>query len=47
MRLFLIGRRLMISSNPESTKFVRDLEAVMDYANRIHIKYFPEYEKWD
>jgi hypothetical protein len=37
----------MISSNSESTKFVRDLEAVMDYVNRIHNKHFPDYEKWE
>lgn len=39
--------KLMVHSNPESTKFVKGLDAVMDYANRIHQKYFPDYEKWE
>jgi hypothetical protein len=36
-----------ILSSPESRKFVRGLEAVVDYANRIHDEYFPDYKKWD
>jgi len=38
---------LTIFSSPESRKFVRGLEAVVDYANRIHDEYFPDYKKWD
>lgn len=37
---------LMLCSNPESTKLVKGLDVVMDYANRIHDKYFPDYERW-
>ncbi len=36
-----------ILSSPESREFVRGLEAVVDYANRIHDEYFPDYKKWD
>jgi hypothetical protein len=36
---------LMISS-PESSAFLKGLPAVMDYATRIHERYFPDYEKW-
>lgn len=39
----LIGR----CSSPESMVFVRGLDAVMDYANRVHERYFPDYEKWE
>jgi hypothetical protein len=39
----LIGRR----SSPESMEFVRGLDAVMDYANRIHERYFPDYVMWE
>ncbi|PMD47749.1 hypothetical protein L207DRAFT_576510 [Hyaloscypha variabilis F] len=38
---------LFAESSPESRKFVRGLEAVVDYANRIHDEYFPDYKKWD
>lgn len=34
-------------SSPESKEVVRSLPAVMDYATRIHERYFPDYEKWD
>jgi hypothetical protein len=37
---------LMILSSPESKLLVRGLDAVMDYSNRIHEKYFPDYVKW-
>jgi hypothetical protein len=36
----------MIFSSPESRLLVKSLDAVTDYANRIHEKYFPDYEKW-
>jgi hypothetical protein len=45
------GRKTLIMgvvcSSPESKKFVIGLDAVMDYANRIHERYFPDYEKWE
>ena len=34
-------------STPASAKLVRSLPAVMDYANRIHDRYFPDYQKWE
>jgi hypothetical protein len=34
-------------SAPESQSIVRKFPVLIDYASRIHDKYFPEYEKWD
>lgn len=41
------GEILTICSSPESRQFVRGLDAVTDYASRIHEKHFPDYEKWE
>ena len=32
---------------PESTKLVRKFPMILDYAGRIHDKYFPDYGKWE
>lgn len=37
----------VLFSGPESMRFVRTLPAIMDYANRIHKNWFPDYEKWE
>jgi hypothetical protein len=34
-------------SCPDSKKLVESLPIVMDYAERIHDRYFPDYVKWD
>ena len=39
---------LISKSGPESVKYVvHKCTAVLDYANRIHAKYFADYEKWE
>ncbi|TKA63590.1 hypothetical protein B0A49_09382 [Cryomyces minteri] len=38
---------LVGKSGPESTKLVRGFPVIMDYAERIHQKYFPDYQKWE
>ncbi|KAF5874214.1 putative failed axon connections [Botrytis fragariae] len=37
---------LVSTSVPVSRELVRSLPAVMDYVERIHYRYFPDYEKW-
>jgi hypothetical protein len=37
----------VVSSSLESKTFVMGLDVVMDFANRIHERYFPDYEKWE
>ena len=32
---------------PDSNEAVRSFPAVLDYASRIHDRYFPDYERWD
>ncbi len=39
---------LISKSGPESIKYVVEkCPAVLDYANRIHARYFADYEKWE
>ena len=39
---------LISKSGPESIKYVMEkCPAVLDYANRIHAKYFTDYERWE
>lgn len=42
-----INSALIARSSPDTIKFVRGLPAVLDYAERIHAAYFPDYEKWE
>ena len=32
---------------PESQELVRSFPAIVDYATRIHERYFPDYERWE
>lgn len=41
-----INSALIAQSSPETMRFAKGLPAVMDYATRIHDRYFPDYEKW-
>ena len=38
---------LVCEAAPESRKLVRSLSAVVEYARRIHDRYFPDYELWE
>ncbi|KAK3936238.1 hypothetical protein QBC46DRAFT_395557 [Diplogelasinospora grovesii] len=38
---------LICTAAPESQSIVRKFPVLIDYASRIHDKYFSEYEKWD
>lgn len=35
------------NSNPETRSLVKSLSGVMDYAGRIHRRFFPDYEVWE
>ncbi|OTA58347.1 hypothetical protein K449DRAFT_354577 [Hypoxylon sp. EC38] len=37
---------LICTAGPDSQKVVRSFPAILDYAGRIHDRYFPDYEKW-
>lgn len=41
-----INSNQVCKSCPESTGFVKGLPSTMDYAERIHQTYFPDYERW-
>lgn len=32
---------------PETRRIIRGLPTVMDYADKIHQQFFPDYEHWD
>lgn len=32
---------------PDSQKVVKGLPTVVEYAERIHDRYFPDYKRWD
>ncbi|KAI1080033.1 putative glutathione S-transferase [Whalleya microplaca] len=38
---------LICNAGPDSQKVVRDFPIILDYASRIHDRYFPDYEKWN
>jgi hypothetical protein len=38
---------LLSTAAPDSQTLVRGFPAMIDYAERIHSTYFPDYEKWD
>ncbi|KAH8666853.1 hypothetical protein BX600DRAFT_511745 [Xylariales sp. PMI_506] len=38
---------LVCTAAPDSQKVVRQFPTVLDYANRIQDRYFPDYEKWE
>ena len=42
-----IASALVCAAAPETQKLVKSLPAVMDYATRIHDRYFPDYELWE
>lgn len=35
-----------LHSAPETAKIVRSYPTIIDYAERIHTRYFPDYERW-
>ncbi|KAL7627362.1 hypothetical protein AAE478_001554 [Parahypoxylon ruwenzoriense] len=37
---------LICTASPDSQKVVRGFPILLDYAGRIHDRYFPDYEKW-
>ncbi|KAK7753159.1 hypothetical protein SLS62_004892 [Diatrype stigma] len=37
---------LICTAAPDSQKVVRSFPVLLEYADRIHDKYFPDYEKW-
>ncbi|GAB7359462.1 hypothetical protein MBLNU230_g6109t1 [Neophaeotheca triangularis] len=37
---------LVAESGPATAEIVRGLPSVLDYASRIHERYFPDYERW-
>ncbi|KAH9907238.1 hypothetical protein F4778DRAFT_721137 [Xylariomycetidae sp. FL2044] len=37
---------LLCTAGPDSQKVVKGYTAILDYADRVHSKYFPDYEKW-
>ncbi|PWY88206.1 glutathione S-transferase [Aspergillus heteromorphus CBS 117.55] len=43
---FVVGG-LVCSACPETQVIVRELPVVVEYARRIHDRFFPEYELWD
>lgn len=32
---------------PESKKLVKEFPTILNYAERIHYKHFPDYQKWE
>lgn len=42
-----IASALVCAAGPESMKVVRGFPVVVDYARRIHERYFPDYECWE
>ncbi|KAI9731246.1 MAG: hypothetical protein M1818_007871 [Claussenomyces sp. TS43310] len=38
---------LVSQSAPESRKLLKGFPVIMIYAERIHVKHFPDYEKWE
>jgi hypothetical protein len=44
--LGFISSAMIAESGPETKEFVKGLEGVMEYARRIHEKWFGEYEIW-
>jgi hypothetical protein len=42
-----ISSALIAESGPETREFVRGLEGLMEYARRIHFRWFGEYEIWE
>lgn len=41
-----VASMLVCSSGPAARKMVRSRPVIVEYASRIHDKYFPDYEKW-
>ncbi|KAF7551112.1 hypothetical protein G7Z17_g5230 [Cylindrodendrum hubeiense] len=42
-----VASALVCDAAPTTAKIVRSYPVVIDYAERIHQKYFPDYEKWE
>ncbi|KAI4088071.1 MAG: hypothetical protein LQ344_006333 [Seirophora lacunosa] len=42
-----IASGLVCAAAPETGKIIRSLPAVMEYTERIHSHYFPDYELWE
>ena len=38
---------MAISRGPETQKVLRTFPIIMDYADKIHKHYFPDYEHWE
>ena len=42
-----VASALVCTAAPETQKLVRNLSTVLEYARRIHDRYFPDYELWE
>lgn len=42
-----LAATLVCESGPEARRLVKGYPVLMDYVERIHDRYFPDYEKWD
>ncbi|PGH23129.1 hypothetical protein AJ80_02759 [Polytolypa hystricis UAMH7299] len=42
-----VASTLVCASAPESQQIIRSFPVVLDYARRIHARYFPDYECWE
>ncbi|KAI4207108.1 MAG: hypothetical protein LQ349_009886, partial [Xanthoria aureola] len=42
-----VASGLVCDAAPETRKIIRSLPTVMDYADKIHRHFFPDYEHWD
>ena len=42
-----VAAALVCTAAPESQRLVKSLSTVLDYARRIHDRYFPDYELWE
>lgn len=46
----ILGRNVMLmvfARAPESQRMVKSFPSVLDYAQRIHRRYFPEFSSWE
>ncbi|KAG8527859.1 uncharacterized protein KY384_006775 [Bacidia gigantensis] len=42
-----VASALVCAASPETMSIVKSYPTIMDYANRVHKRYFPDYEKWE
>lgn len=41
------AERMITSRAPETQKIIRSFPSIMEYADKIHNHYFPNYEHWE